>query len=323
MKWRDVLVGAIVSLFVTVLGGLGVYYTTKEPDDAKSEKLVYSLSQPAIFTGGSQDLAFSTLTISNRGGAPAKNVSIVVSLKSAEIRDYAVDSNSAIKELDRSHAKSGLRLKYEAILPKDIITVNLLLSTLEKPAIEVRSDTKIGEEVLVSSNDSDKVKIGRAQFLLKSLPSAAAALLLGIVLLYIANRILLLSSKSRNNTGFLLLHSGLTDEADAVLSAAVREGSADLYTLSNYALCKGVKGNLDDARKLIHAANFREQSGHAKAVVRFNEGLIHLFSGDKANALVSLQEAVHLSPKNIKRYCQRSILADPLRSDPAFADLFR
>ena len=92
MKWRDVIIGAIVSLLVTILGGVAIFYATKEPDEKKQERLVYSINQTAQFSGGSQDLAFSSLTLSNLGGIAAKNVSVIISLNASELKDLDIMS---------------------------------------------------------------------------------------------------------------------------------------------------------------------------------------------------------------------------------------
>lgn len=67
MKIQDALVGAVSTLLVTVIAGVVVYYATREPDEKRSEKLVYVLNQTATFTGGAQELAFSTLSLTNEG----------------------------------------------------------------------------------------------------------------------------------------------------------------------------------------------------------------------------------------------------------------
>lgn len=49
MKWKDVLIGALITLAITVFGGIIVYYVTKEPPKKISEKLIYSVENPQNF----------------------------------------------------------------------------------------------------------------------------------------------------------------------------------------------------------------------------------------------------------------------------------
>jgi len=126
-----------------------------------------------------------------------------------------------------------------------------------------------------------------------------------------------------NNAGFLLLHSGLTEEATQIFSLAIMKGRFDQLTLSNFALCHAVKGDIGKAKALLKAASFIKRVGHTRAVVLFNEALIHLLNNDKDKTLSLLRQAIKLSPSAIKQYCQKSVLLDGVRVEPAFYDLFK
>lgn len=325
MKWRDVIIGAIASLLVTVLGGVAVFYATKEPDEKRNEKLVYSLNQTAQFRGGSQDVAFSSLTLSNVGGVAAKHVSILISLDVSEIKDLAVSASKGLREVTRDRTAKSLRIVYESILPKDEVTINLLLTKPELATVDVRSDASLGED-RKQLGVGDKVQKSNVNTIFAMLVPATgglAGLLMAVSFRYLRRQGFYDRRTDQNNAGFLLLHNGLTDEAESTLSIAVREGRFDQLTLSNYALCKAVRGQFDQAKGLLRAAKFRERSGHGKAVVLFNEGLIQLLQGDKDASLTSLREAISLSPKDVRRYCQRSVFLDKVRVEPAFYDLFK
>ena len=127
MKWKDVLFGALASLFVTVIGGITVYYFTKEPDQKKTEKLVYSVQQSASFKGGSQDVAFAVVTIENEGGVAAKRVVLNLAFKIAEIKDLALEASAGSKETAREIKPKSVNFVYETLLPKESLTLNLLL----------------------------------------------------------------------------------------------------------------------------------------------------------------------------------------------------
>jgi hypothetical protein len=49
MKWRDVIIGAVSTLLVTILSGVVVFYATKEPDEKKQELLSYTVNETAVF----------------------------------------------------------------------------------------------------------------------------------------------------------------------------------------------------------------------------------------------------------------------------------
>lgn len=249
MKWRNVFIGAIISLGVAVLGGVVVYYLTKEPDEKKSEKLIYVLNQTASFTGGTQDLAFSSVTVTNEGGLAAKRVSVLVGVNASEIRDLAISSGGGSRELVHERTAKSIRIVYETLLPQESVTVNLLLTNSEKPSINVRSDATLGKERKPPDATSSSRK-SKLENLTKELVPGAAALYVLVTLTVFGLRKRLNALPNRNNAGFLLLHHGLIDEAESVLSHAVRAGHCDQLTLSNYALCKAAKGDNDKSMQI-------------------------------------------------------------------------
>jgi len=326
MKWRDVLIGAAFSLAVTVLGGIAVYYATKEPEYKKSEILIYSLQKIASFTGGSQDLTFASVKLSNDGGIAAKHVTILINLKTSEIRDLSISSSPGLHETTREKTVKMVRLDYEAILPNESVTLNFLLSSPENPLVSMRSDTSTGIEKKdeESSQVSFPSKINKFVKFLVPLTGIILLILSLVGFIFLQKKgYLFRFSPDKNNAGFLLLHHGLVDDAEAVLTDAVRSGYYDAPTLSNLALCKAVKGNFEQAKQLISASSFLNNPSHSKAVSLFNEALIHVAADEKTEALVDLKKALQLSPSEIRKYCQNTVYLDAVRNDPAFYALIK
>lgn len=324
MKIRDVIIGAVSSLAVTVLGGVAVYYATKEPDEKKSENLVFVLNQTAAFTGGAEEIAFSTLTITNEGGVAARKLAVSIGVKESDVRDLAINAQDGVREISRERTPKAVRIVFESLMPRESITVNLLLSQPERPTIDVRSEASRAEEHPFAAGDDKRSRQERLNTISKILVPVGAVLS-ALVWVFLVVRLRSRGAfdffADRNDTGFLLLHHGLIEDADHVLGDAVRSGRSDQYTLSNYALCKALKGDNTQAQQLIDAANFRNRTGHGRAVVLFNEALIRLKQGDEPVALGKLTEAVRLSPKAIRRYCEKSVHFDVVRQSLAFHEL--
>lgn len=327
MRWRDIIIGAIASLLVTTLGGVAVYYFTKEPDDKKNEKLVYEINKSAEFIGGEKEISFSSFTIKNLGGVAAKNVVISLMLKEAEINDIAINSSIGLKEKSREKTKNSLKITYSNFMPNEKVTINLILSKQEKPTVDVRSDLSLGQDsselILVNSNFLDLNKASE-----KIVPVSALLVLCLFLIFYIRWVKYIKGAKffnhtSKNNAGFVLLHSGLTDQAEKIFLSAIDNGEYSQLTLSNLALCQAIKGEFNTADALLKATNFDTESKHGKAVVLFNKALIKLIVGDKQASQELLKESIQLSSKEIKRYCQLSILLDGVRSEPIFFDLLK
>lgn len=325
MQLRDVFAGAVATLVVTVLGGVAVFYATKEPDDKKNERLIYSVNQTALFSGGTQDLAFSSIKLTNAGGLAAKRVSVRIGFGTTELRDLSIAAGTGLRELSKDRTTKDLRVMYEAVLPGESVTFNLLLNKAERPAIEIRSEASLAEERTAQVEDpaSRKAKVNSLVEKAVPLTGGLTAVMAITVMLYLRRYNFFGLGKSRNNAGFLLLHHGLIDEAEPTLSTAVRQGDFHQVTLSNYALCKAIRGNLDQAKGLLRAARFTDGSKHDRAVVLFNDGLVQLLDGKKDAAIKSLAEAISLSPKEVRRYCQRSVHLDGVRHEAAFHNLFK
>jgi hypothetical protein len=306
-------------------GSVAIYYFTKEPDEKKSESLIYSLQQTASFKGGKQHLTFSAIGVANEGGVAAKRVFIAVALKEAEIRDLSIDASAGSREVSREIKSKRVQLGYETLLPGESIMVNLLLSSPEKPSVSVRSDATFGIERPFGTKPSPpSSRLNELFEYLVPLTGALFAVFSALaVFLLRRHGYLELLVPNRNNAGFLLLHHGLVDDAEVVLTGAMHSGNYDPFTLSNLALCKALKGKHEPAKQLIRAANFRETVGHTKAVTLFNEALMFLTGGNKNEALAKLREAIAMSPTDIRRYCQHSVHLDAVRNDPAFYELIK
>lgn len=323
MRWRDLIIGAIASLLVTVIGGVAVYYATKEPDEKKNEKLVYEINKSAEFIGGEQEISFSTVTIQNLGGVAAKNVIVSITLKEADIKDIAINTNIGLKEKSQEIKKKSLKVTYGNFMPDEKVTINLILSKAEKPEIDVRSDVSLGQDsTKLVQNTKNSNFLNRVAE--KVVPiSALLVAFLFIWWLRKSKAIKFFDYKSQNNAGFVLLHSGLTAQAEKIFLLAIDDGDYSQLTLSNLALCQAIKGQTDKAEALLKATDFNVESKHGKAVVLFNKALIKLIENNRQASLDYLKQAIQLSPKAIIKYCKLSILLDDVRTEPVFYDLFK
>lgn len=322
MHLRDMVIGAVSTLVVTVLSGVAVFYATKEPDQNKTERLVYSINETAMFSGGAQDLAFSSVRLENTGGVAAKGVSIRIAFPSAELKDLSVKASAGLREAKRGRTDKELIVIYETLLPTEAVNFSLLLTKAERPTVEIRSDASIASE-LVSAKEEPETRRSKINLLIgKTIPTIAIMTISLIPMwfwLFKRRRYLF---ADRNNSGFLLLHNGLVDEASAILSAALMHGHYEPEILSNYALAKALRGDSEHANGLIQAARFLSGSKHAQAIVLFNEGLIQLISGDKQVALDTLKAAISMWAE-IRVYCRQSVHLDKVRTEPAFYDLLK
>lgn len=212
MKLKEILVGAVVTLVVTFLGGVGIYYWTKEPDEKKTEALYYSISQVAKFKGGEKNVGFNIAKIRNQGGLTAKNVVLRIDFPSANITDYSIESASGLKPKSQSIDKQKAVFVFETLVPSDDVTLGLLTSTSETPEISLRSNESLGKLEEKKPISSAKEKINRLAVYYIPFLGISAILALFYVL-RTGRRVEEVDDSipinSRNDMGFVLLHQDL------------------------------------------------------------------------------------------------------------------
>ena len=88
MKYREIIIGALVTLFVTAIGGIIVYYATKEPEIPKKESLVYTIEDPTTFASPTSSFCLQTIRLANVGNLPAEQITLgIVMTSSSKISD--------------------------------------------------------------------------------------------------------------------------------------------------------------------------------------------------------------------------------------------
>jgi hypothetical protein len=97
MKWKDVVVGSLATLVVTVVGGVAIYYLTREPSrHERSEDLAYELDQPVTFESDQTKVSFANLRLRNVGTGSAKNVVVTLQFSvAAKVLDKKVSLSTA------------------------------------------------------------------------------------------------------------------------------------------------------------------------------------------------------------------------------------
>lgn len=319
MNWKDVVVGAVATLVVTVLGGVAVYYVTREPDDKRSERLLYTVTDPASFKGASQDLSFRTIRLTNAGGVAAKHVTLSVNFKMAEVRDLSVEANAGMKEISRAIAPQSLQLVYAVLLPNETISLSLLLTSEEDPKIDIRSESSLARKGRLV--DEPTPLFPRRDKIVNLIGLIAA--LIGTLGFYFLRRNNYFGGASKNNTGFLLLHQGMYSKANDIFEAAINNGDHDSLTLSNFSVCRAVHSDFATAEQLLRAAKFNFRgAARLQAILEFNEALILLLKKQEAEGFKLLRRALEKSRGTIKSYIEYSVLLEPHRNDERYLEVF-
>lgn len=326
MNVKSILIGAIVTLIVTILGGLIVYYVTANPN--KEEKLTYWFDRPSTFSNDSSSIVIQTIYFTNDGNEPASDISLSVEYPNyiAIIdKNVSFSSGKSFDYRDSVSNKTDYTLKARTLFPKEVGKVSFLIKGEEHegPAINIKSTKSMGVEVKV--NDSEEKPMFDKIFQYVLFVIFFFQILIIVAFLIFRRKIKSEpnpSSQSVNNTAFLLLHKNLYDLATKALEATFYKKGADSFIFGNYAVCIAIKGDFDVSLKLIEASYFYSYTNHEKCVALFNYGLILILKGDYNESQIKLQEAINLNQEEIEKYIAFSDFIKQLRTNSAVDTVF-
>lgn len=301
MNWKDIVIGSLATLVVTILSGVTIYYLTMEPPLEKKEKLVYEIVELGKFTGDTRAVGIKNVRVGNLGNMPAKDIYIAISYSAPTIQDKKITTShgdtSMVSIVEES--KEKLILKVQVLVPGEHISISLLQDQDIKPEIVVRSINTIGSE-----GDLRAALPVDSGFSLEAFLEYIILLLIistGIIVIIFRFRILPRSS-SLNNIAFTLLHSGMPEEALKILDNALKSGKDAPHSISNYALCLALTGQQTEAESYFDAAEFYSRSPHQKAVNQFNRAVAAIAASDQQSFETHIRKAIKLSKSEITKY---------------------
>lgn len=308
VKWKDVVTGAAITLLVTILGGIVVYYLTKEEKIEKNEDLKYKIESPVSFEGSGSKLSISNIILENIGAKKAENVKIEIHSASKNISEAKASSSlgGTINSAQAKIVDGTVNFSIPTLLPEERISISLLLNTasLSKPDVTIRSDSSVAK---LSTPNKLESKKETNEFLPKLLVILITVFLpMAVILIlklkkYSPNRV-----DSLNNFAFVLLHQGDVAKAKNLLESAINKGEGGSHVLANYALCLAASGDSTQANKYISASEFYASSDHDKSIVLFNKAIISLTQGNEEKFINELKEAVKKSKNEIFSYLNYS-----------------
>ena len=315
MRLRDIIFGALMTLIVTIIGGVMVYYVTRESKQPSAEKLVYSVEPIVGFETVSNKVAISNIRLANLGNLAARSVRISVEFPQAiKIIDKAVSASSGDVggvTIDKS-SEDKMLASTLTLLPDESISITLLLSAVpsDPPRVVVKSDSSLGNSgPLVGAVGAKPISgLDKTITILIPIMIVAQTLLLFVILKVRRRRP---RTISRNNNAFVYLHKGFVKEAEILLVREIEEKGGSGYELANRALCRAIESDLTNAKRYLEAASFFGRSPNGRAIILFNTGLIEIVEGQIEKGLDMLRAAVSISRNEILSYLEySSIVAD-------------
>ena len=320
MNWRDVLFGAFVTLIVMVVGGVVVYYLTV---GSPAEKLTYEVDKPVTFESGQTTMSVFNIRVKNDGNKAATNVTIGVEFDDiVKISDkrISLSSGPAGKVETQANGDNELKVDIAVLTPDEIATVAILTDTVDAsdPTIGVKSAVSIGERATL--NVATTGFATQAAVMRVLVPIALVAQV--VLLMFMRHRVGRLlrrffpAVRSINDTAFVLLHAGLTEQAIELLSKNISASGAEPLMLANYGLALGLGGDTAKSEKMLEAAEFwAATNSHEQAVIAFNRALLAFQQHDDASGIKLMRRAFEMSKNEITRYVSYSTIVATLREE--------
>ena len=308
MRWKEIFIGAAVTFMVTVIGGLLVYFFTQEKENPSIEMLSYQIDKQVSFTGSSNQISIGSLKFSNIGSEPAKNVSAEFHSKTAEILEFKI-TNEGGAEIDKtiSKDKSSVSLNVKTLLPNEIVSITYLLNKESSLEFKMRSERSIGKPGAIYKVEKSRSSILN-DFFGDFIPFLIFIAIMPLFFMFKFLRRSISIGSSKNNIGFVLLHTGQPDEAVTVLKHAIENGEDGSHALANYAAALAVQDELDKSQKYIEAARFLARTKHEIAICDFNNTIIEHVAGNNEKSQSFFKSALSLSKSEILSYAEKSLL---------------
>jgi tetratricopeptide (TPR) repeat protein len=304
MKWRDIIINAVVTLALTVASGVVVWLVTRP--EAIAEKLEYNVENVATFTADRTKINFITVKLSNSGTKAAHEVKLVITFNAnIEIRERQISissgnaANYSVKPIDNK----AIEVTLPSLATNEAITVSLLAagSNDAHPDVSARSADTIAMAQTHSATSLTPLKSVFSIYLL----CLIGALVAHSALLSVVRRFK--EKYGQNNAAFIFLNLGFLDQAEKLLQRSIENGVAESIVLANYAAVKGLSGDNDSAMKLFAAAEWWSPGKHALAVIHFNKAVLAAHRNEHTTAEKHIREALSLNKRSIRKYCAFSI----------------
>ena len=155
INWKQTFVTAIVTVSVTVIAGIILYYF-----QINKPSLSYSISQVEPFQSKVEQLTIYHIKISNDSKSMAENIQGYIEVKPANIMDYKIKTEFPLSMIDSIVDKNRLFIKIVNLNSDESINISLMASSItnmpDKPKIIIRANGVTAE--IKESNQKEEEK---------------------------------------------------------------------------------------------------------------------------------------------------------------------
>jgi hypothetical protein len=312
MKWKEIILGALITLIITIVAGMIVWNLTKEPTKPEPmAKVVFESDSPAQFKSKSKNLIFNTVRIGNLGNKTAHKTTISIEYpEKTNILDFTISNSSGKAAIGNNKVlesnKNEKLIFIESLMPDEVVTIAMLTdgNKNDNLIISARYENGVGEKGILAKGfylEPERNKY-------KSISGLFITLLLGVFITFMLYRLRqrMGGSRSVNNSAFMMLHQGLIDEATKMLESEFHSKGGTAFEMANLGLCKGLSGDLDAAEKLFKSAELYSNAKPIKVLVEFNRSLTYFKSDDLDKAKLHFSNAIKTNKRLVKWYVKLS-----------------
>jgi len=317
-RFKEALIGGAITLLVSVVGGVLVWFFTKSPD--RTERLIYRVDSPARFVSQGRSLVFTTLNIRNDGQQKAQSVVIEGDVTpSAQLieKNISFSSGRATDFIDQSTPQK-LRVIVPTFFPGDRVSIPILISgsAPNNFSVSVHSNEKMATRDK-TGNLAPSGFVNIKTLIFAVMVTAFVGYSVNILIDYRRykkkreqlNSLSRRSSftPSKNNLGFLMMHNELLGEAEELFRKDIGTGDADLITIAHLAALEAIKENSDLSDKLFAAADWPTTDQHTRANISLDRFIAAASKRAFSEAEIHLLDAIRLS-SDIIEYLENSKL---------------
>jgi len=310
-NWKQNLTTAIITILVTVIGGMALYYI-----QFRKPKLEYSYDKILPFEGSEENLNIYHISIRNSGNEVSKEVISHISIEPANIKSYQITSKTLISYTD-TLIDNKIELKIKSLNPEESTKISILgvsnSSFPNEPTIKLRADGVNGE----ISNSDLKLDTNEPEMLFSLLTLTAVSVsFFFLVFKRVVSNVIDKEGKHHDEQNEVLAYlcgiHGIDKQADRYLKL---NRKTSYWSEMDRLTSLGINSkNKDVAEKfkfvLIDLLDYAKMANTSKGIGYYNLARIEKYLGNEKNSEEYQDKAKEFIPK---------LLDKRIKLDPIFS----
>lgn len=299
---REIIIGAAITLTVTIVGGAVVWWGTEYLSRERGEAIYYSSDYSTSFKSNDSIVGTANVNITNSGDEVAESIDADIEfgdLVSIDDRESEATSGSLLKFEYMQPSNNKVSVHIPSLNPNESLKLSFLLRGPGnfEPVVKIRSKNSLGQKELAETQNS----------VIYFIPFVAGVIF-SVIGLFFAKKVMISwpTWADHNNSAFILIQKKETALAEELLRCSYEDDGFGFYSLVNYALVVGLQGDEQRAMRLFAAAEWWSKGKYQEALIYFNKAVLNFSLNRNDDGIMNLDNALKLSPGRIKSICSVS-----------------